>query len=422
MKRAVSGYAALSLLLCQSAGAQEVPGDSWHAWVRLEVGALARVTGGQGSGYARLAPALVLDGGEDWGLHLGAPVLLQPWGRQAQGGWVRQEDWDSLSDWGQWVQALQLGGDSAPVGLWVGALEDYSLLSGHLVRRYSNRTHPDYHPAGAFLTATLGPVYTEAFTSDVLAARLVGLQAEVDLAHVLGKPADVPGGATLGLSVVHEAGQARGPLARVTHAHVDGRVVLMARPDFELHLLAGLGGQAGQAGAWGAVVGVGADAVSATLDMRLRLEARRQQGGFRQGFFGPDYEWARGLAQAAFPPGFSAYGEAGVDWDEERLEGLLSHHLHLSVGVEVFSWGRVDVDGRVAVQLFERSLEVAVSGWALGLRQPGSHHVYSGQVRWRLTPWLYVLAQGGITPAGPARGAPQAGAFASLSVGGEHAR
>jgi hypothetical protein len=45
------------------------------------------------------------------------------------------------------------------VALRVGALEGYSLLSGHLVRRYSNRANPDYHPAGAFLTGRLGPLY-----------------------------------------------------------------------------------------------------------------------------------------------------------------------------------------------------------------------------------------------------------------------
>jgi hypothetical protein len=126
MKRAVSGYAALSLslLLCQGAGAQEVHGDSWRA--------------------------------------------------------------------------LKLGSEVSAVGVWVGELDDYSLLSGHLVRRYSNRANPDYHPAGGYLTSTLGPLYVEAFTSDVLGARLVGAQAEVDLGHVLSGTADEPGRYTLG--------------------------------------------------------------------------------------------------------------------------------------------------------------------------------------------------------------------------------
>ena len=102
---------------------------------------------------------------------------------------------------------------------------------------------------------------------------------------------------------------------------------------------------------------------------------RRQHGGFRQGFFGPDYELARferggpsglPLAEAPFPEGFSAYGEVKVGWDAVRLGGVLQRHLHLSLGAEAFDWGRVDVDGRVAVQLFDRSLEVAVRGLARG--------------------------------------------------------
>jgi hypothetical protein len=65
-------------------------------------------------------------------------------GGEPGGGLVRREDWDSLSDWGQLVRGLKLGSDSAPVAVWFGGLENYSLLSGHLVRRYSNRLNPDY--------------------------------------------------------------------------------------------------------------------------------------------------------------------------------------------------------------------------------------------------------------------------------------
>jgi len=114
---------------------------------------------------------LILDGGPEFGVNVGAPVWLRLWGGGEDAGLVRWEDWDSLSDWGQLVRGLKLGSDNAPLGVWFGALEGYSLLSAHLVRRYSNRMNPDYHPAGGFLTGTLGPVYTEAFASDVLGAR-----------------------------------------------------------------------------------------------------------------------------------------------------------------------------------------------------------------------------------------------------------
>ena len=97
---------------------------------------------------------------------------------------------------------------------------------------------------------------------------------------------------------------------------------------------------------------------------RARLEGRLQRGGFRQGVFGPDYELARfqvagpasvPLAEASFPEGASAYGEVILNWDAVRLSGMRQRHLFLSLGVEAFSWGRVDVDGRVEVQLLHRN-------------------------------------------------------------------
>ena len=114
---------------------------------------------------------LILDGGAEFRVNVGAPVRRRLWGGGEGGGLVRREDWDTLSDWGQLVRGLKLGSDFSPLAVWFGGLEDYTLLSGHLVRRYSNRTNPDYHPAGGFLTGTLGPLYTHAFASDVLGAR-----------------------------------------------------------------------------------------------------------------------------------------------------------------------------------------------------------------------------------------------------------
>ncbi|QRK13961.1 hypothetical protein JQX13_35950 [Archangium violaceum] len=398
-------------------------GGGWNSLLRLEASTLALLPrgGGEPVGYAQLSPMLVVDGGGAWGLHMGAPVRLRLWGGEAGAGRVRKEDWDSLSDWGQVVRALKLGSEASAVALWVGALEDYSLLSGHLVRRYSNRANPDYHPAGGYLTSTVGPLFVEVFTSDMLGARLVGAQAEVDLAHVLAGPLREPGRYTLGLSAVREWGRAGGQSPQVTLAHVDGTAVVMVRPGFELHVLAG----------WGAVVGMGADALTPTLDMKLRLEVRRQRGGFRQGYFGPDYELDRLIAvsrsgtpvtQAPFPEGLSAYGEAVVGWDGVRLGEVLQRHLHLSVGAEVFDWGRVDVDGRLAVQLAERSLEVAVSGLARGLGQPGARHLYSAEVRWRFGRRLYALAQGGTRLYPGADGTLSPVAFASLGMGVDDAR
>jgi hypothetical protein len=421
------------------AGAMELPlptssARRLHYLTRLEVAGLALLLSEGVDGaesYAQLTPMLVLDGGEDVGVNLGAPVRLRLGGGTPGAGLVRREDWDSLSDWGQLVRALKLGSDASPVGLWAGALDSYSLLSGHLVRRYSNRTHPDYHPAGAFLTATVGPLYLEAFSSDVLGARLMGAEAALDLAHLFTGPREQPGRYTLALSAVHDWGRAGGPSPQVTLAHLDGTAVLLVRPGFELHVLAGWGGRPGRGGAWGAVAGVGADVVTPTLDARLRLEVRRQRGGFRQGFFGPDYELARFRAagasglpvvEAPFPEGSSVYGEAVVGWDAVRLGGLRQRHLHFSLGAEAFTWGRVDVDGRLATQLAERRVEVAVGALAVGVGKPEARYLYSGEVRWRFGGWLYALGQGGTLLFPAPDGTLRPGAFASLGLGVDHAR
>ena len=292
--------------------------------------------------------------------------------------------------------------------------------------------HPSrHHPAGGILTGTVGPLYTHAFASDVLGARLMGSEFSLDMQHVLfGKPRE-PGRYTLALSAVHDWGRAGGRAPSVTLAHLDATAVVRVRPTYEAHLIAGWGGRSGEGGAWGAVVGVGLNALTSTLDLKLRLEGRRQHGGFRQGFFGPDYELARfraagpdgvSLAEAPFPDGYSAYGELKVSWDAVGYGGL-QRHLLLTVGAEAFSWGRFDVDGRVAVQLLERRLDVAVKGLGVGMGQPEAHSLGVAEVRWRfLKGKLYAMGTGGTLLFPEGDGTLRPGAFASMGLGVDNAR
>ncbi|MCK8499092.1 hypothetical protein [Myxococcus fulvus] len=432
-----SGLAALLLLLSSTGWASEPSPPlvrEWRYLMRLEATTLAflpRAGVGEDAGFLQVEPTFILDGGPELGLNLGAPVRFRLWDGDGGGARVRREDWDTLSDWGQLVRGLKFGSDDAPLGVWFGPLEEHRLLSGHLVRRYSHRTNPDYHPVGGLLTGTLGPVYVEAFTSDALGARLMGGELSLDVEHLFFGPPEQPGRYTLGFSAVHDWGLAGGRAPSVTLAHVDATVGLLVRSDRAVHLVAGWGGRPGEGGAWGAVVGAGMDTRAERLHLRLRLEARRQQGGFRQGFFGADYELARfqavgpaavPLAEVTFPEGYSAFGEAEVKWDAVSYGGL-RRHLRLSLGVEAFTWGRADVDGRVAMQFFERALDVALKGLAVGAGKPGARYLGAAEVRWRfLGGTLYAMGTGGTLLFPTSEGTLRPGAFASVGLGVDHAR
>ncbi|MCP3168848.1 hypothetical protein [Myxococcus qinghaiensis] len=431
------------LLLFPGVGLAEKPATSgsdsqWLNRLSLETTTwtlLPRRGAGRGEGFLQVEPSWVVARPGVVHLGLGAPVRLRMWGGGEGASLVRKEDWDTRSDWGQWLQTLTVGGD-APNFLWAGALESYTLLSGHLVRRYNNRGNPDYHPAGVVVTGMLRPLYVEAFASDVLGARLMGAEVALDMRHLLFGPAPHPFQYMVSLSAVHDWGKAGGTLEPVTLVHVDGTAILVRRRSdeggFELQANGGWGGRPGDDGAWGAVAGLGAEYMSSRMDLRVRLEGRSQRGGFRQGAFGPDYELARfqvagpaalSQADAPFPDGYSAHGEVIIDWDAEGLGVLGQRHFRLTMGAEVFGWGRVDADGRLEVQAFRRNLTVAVGGLAVGAGQPGARYLVSGEARWRfLGGTLYAVGQGGTLLFPTAEGTLRPGAFASVGLGVDHAR
>ncbi|MFE8605389.1 hypothetical protein [Archangium violaceum] len=135
----------------------------WSYLTRLEVTTLAllpRAGVGTQEGFVQVEPTLILDGGTQLGLNLGAPMRLRLWGGGEGAGLVRRD-----------------------------------LLSGQPRQR---------------------------------------------------------GRYTVALSAVYDWDLAGGRAPAVSLAHLDGTAVVVVRPGFEAHLLAGWGGRPGVGGAWGA--------------------------------------------------------------------------------------------------------------------------------------------------------------------------
>jgi hypothetical protein len=409
--------------------------DELHYLASLEVsglGLLPRLVGGAAEGYTQVHPGLILDGGERFGLYVHLPLRLHVAGGGTAGGGgpFRERDWDSRSDLGQWLRELRVGRRTWPVRLKAGALEEYSLMAGHLVGRYSNRFNPDYHPAGAVLTGQVGPLHAEAFTSDVLAARLVGGELALNLASLFGEASAPAGWCALSVSAAHDFGRAEGRTPEVGLAHADLDVALVFRDDFQVFIDVGAGMRPGLDGAWGALVGAGLELYSETLEVHAQVEARRQRGGFRQGFFGPDYELGRfaaagpaalPVAEVRFPDGYSAYGELSLGHDTLHLDHA-RREFQVSVAAEVFSWGRVDVQARVATWRKFRQLYLGLDALAVGVGQPGARYAVSGEVRYRFSRRLYVLGRAGTLLFPQPEGTVRPGMQALLGLGADYGR
>ncbi|NOK35541.1 hypothetical protein HMI49_20275 [Corallococcus exercitus] len=89
---------------------------------------------------------------------------------------------------------------------------------------------------------------------------------------------------------------------------------------------------------------------------------------------------------------------------------------------EVFSWGRFDVDGRVAVLLLDRSVDVALKGLAMGAGRPPARYLGSSELRWRfLGGKRYATEMGSIQLFPEQDGTLRTADFASVGMGGDNA-
>ncbi|NOK07929.1 hypothetical protein [Corallococcus exercitus] len=98
-------------------------------------------------------------------------------------------------------------------------------------------------------------------------------------------------------------------------------------------------------------------------------------------------------------------------------------HLKLSLVAEAFSGGRFDVDGRVAVQFLDRSVEVALKGLAVGVGWHQARYLVDPELRWRvLGGKRYATEMGGIQLFPELDGTLRTADFASVGMGGNNAR
>ncbi|PTL82974.1 hypothetical protein [Vitiosangium sp. GDMCC 1.1324] len=387
-----------------------------HFQAALEVGGQALPSGSGANGmdvFGVVAPRLAVRGGDEFQFELGAPLRLRLFDQdplqteQDYGGRLRREDWDERSDFGQILRWLRIGRDDGHYQLRAGDFSTYTLGAGWLVNRYNNRISPDYHPAGANFTAYLGPTRVEVFASDVLATRLFAGEFRLDLGRVLSDKDTAFDRFLLSVDVAHDFGKGGGTTPSLSAASLGLQAGVLKNEKVQLWLQAAAGARADtlieSVPDYGAAFGVVVRGrPKEMLDITGRLEARRQGGRFRFGFFGAGYEFARfsgiglheqPLAEEVLPGTFSGYGEVAAMVSRGGPEDL---ELTASASGEYFvSTGRVDADAVLQAHLpggkTVGELRVILTDLTGKPRYTGAL-----EVRHRFVPALYGIVTGGM--------------------------
>jgi hypothetical protein len=408
--------AALLLAALLSAAPGEAP-PRFRAGLELSAQALPF-----GTWYATALPVLSWDGGEAFGVELGAPLRFGERGLRAQ-------DWDAPDDFGQLLRELRLGREADTMFLRAGTLSAVTLGTGRLLRRYDAGLNPDHHPASAWLTLQEGELRGEAFASNVLGARLFALDVRWDAGRRLGLPEDL---LHVAASAAHDAGLGGGTSPQSTLAVVEVDGTFLRAQSLSAAVVASGGARLGAPGG-GAAAGGLVDASIRGVALSVQLEGRWQRDGFRHGYFGPDYELrrfsgmgtaARALADERLEPGFSVAGT--VQLQAPRTSGGEAPWA-VVLSAERFYDGRLDADGAASLLLGEGRYAVAVRGGVTGLFEDARAW---GQLegRARVGPAFYVVASGGtVFFPEPVVGAPgstrlRPGVQASLGLGMDLAR
>jgi hypothetical protein len=413
------------------------PDQGLHFQAALELMGQALPLGQVTSGmdlFGVAVPRLAVKGGDEFEFELSAPLRLRLTdGEPVQaepdyGGRLRRQDWDELSDFGQVLHALRVGRDDGHFQLRAGELSSYSLGAGWLVNRYHNRLSPDYHPAGGDFTAYLGPTRVELLASDVLAPRLFAGEVRLDLGRLLSDQQDAFDRYLFSVDAAYDFGRGGGTTPPLSAVSAGLQVGALRTDTLQLWVQAAAGARADTLAEsvpdYGAALGVVvAGKPQRAVQLNGRLEARRQGGGFRFGFFGAGYELARfsgmglreqPLAEELLPTTFSGYGEVAAVVSPGGPEDL---ELTASASGEYFvTTGRVDADAVLRAQLpggkTRAELRVILAD-ITGLPR----YSVAAEVRHRFLPALYGILLGGTEHFPQADGRLERGFTAGLGLG-----
>jgi hypothetical protein len=406
-----------------------------HFHTALEAGGLALSEGSASGGldvFGVARPRLSVKGGEEFEFELGAALRLRLLDLEPletggdYGGRLRREDWDERSDFGQILRELRIGRDDGHFQLRAGGFSSYSLGAGWLVNRYHNRLSPDYHPAGGNFTAYLGPTRVELFASDVVAARLFAGELRVDLGRILSGQ-EAAGRFLFSLDVAHDFGEAGGKTPPLSGASAGLQVGVLENETLQLWVQAAAGARADtlieSVPDYGAALGVVVASQLEEVALTGRLEARRQGGRFRFGFFGAGYELGRfsgvglseqPLAEEVLPATFSGYGELAATMSPGGPEDL---ELRASASGEYFvSTGRVDADVVLLAHLPGGKTKAELRAILTDLTGKPRYSV-SAEVSHRFLPAFYGLFMGGTQHYPQANGSLARGFSAGLGLG-----
>ncbi|WP_324291516.1 MULTISPECIES: hypothetical protein [Corallococcus] len=440
--------ALLALLHSQSSSIEEVPNDEQDYSspasssegigfrALLEVGPLSfpsGTPGGEQDLFAYAYPSLGVDGGEDFAFMLGAPLRFRLLDNapaqkdQDYGAWLRRQDWDERSDYGQVVRLLRIGDESGRFGLRVQPFLEESLGRGYLVNRYDNQLSPDYHPAGGTVSFAVGPARVELLASDVLAARIFSGEFLLDLGRVVSGSENHFDRYLLRASAAHDFGEAGGVTPEATVASLGGEIAMYKGERLRSWVLLA-GGARLNAGAQdvGGLLGVAFEGDFKGTQLSVTLQGRRQGGGFRFGFFGAGYELARfsavGLseepqAEQRVPKDFSGYIEMSL----ARGGGTDSTEVVASGALEYSAFGRADGDFSLSFSSPGGKTRGIVRAVVMGL---GDRPRYSFAVegRQRVMPALYIWAAGSTVHFPQPDGVLVRGVSAGAGVGVDFAR